>query len=504
MSRLTTFKTTSALAFVCFASPAFADLSAEDAWEKFQSFGALYGGVIGSESVQSTGSGLSVTNPHLTIANPDFQLVIDMPDMLLNEMGDGTVSIDQPETGTFKFTIGSSEGTFLAVLGYEMPDAVQVISGTADEMTYDFDVPKLLLTLEQATLDGETGPVGGTIDLSGYTGSYTISSGDLMRVAGDINLARVAIDVKAWDEDGDGKLSVNAAYSGINGQSTGAMPAGMTMMDPKLMNTEGFFTKSRYSTEGGTLTFDFAEGSDKASGELSSQGGAGALEITSESLSYDLSGKGVSGSLSGSEIPLPVISFGLEDWAFKLATPTAKSEGDKEIALRTRLGGLTVNDMVWMMIDPAGALPHDPATAEIDLTGTGKLFFDLFDPDSLMTMESKTGMPAELNTLIVNKLLLSIAGAELSGLGGFVFDNTDLATFGGIPRPEGKLDLKLTGGNTLLDKLVNMGLVPGDQAMGARMMLGLFARPGDGPDTLVSTIEVTPEGALMANGQRLK
>ena len=57
----------------------------------------------------------------------------------------------------------------------------------------------------------------------------------------------------------------------------------------------------------------------------------------------------------------------------------------------------------------------------------------------------------------------------------------DLTTFDGMPRPEGALDLELTGGNTLLDTLVAMGLLPEEQAMGARMMLGLFARPGAGP-----------------------
>jgi hypothetical protein len=49
-----------------------------------------------------------------------------------------------------------------------------------------------------------------------------------------------------------------------------------------------------------------------------------------------------------------------------------------------------------------------------------------------------------------------------------------------------------------------MGLVPEDQAMAARMMLGLFARPGDGPDTLTSKIEVKGDGAILANGQRLQ
>ncbi|MGI9393360.1 MAG: DUF2125 domain-containing protein, partial [Boseongicola sp.] len=68
----------------------------------------------------------------------------------------------------------------------------------------------------------------------------------------------------------------------------------------------------------------------------------------------------------------------------------------------------------------------------------------------------------------------------------------------------GVANLMLVGGNGLLDKLVGMGLLPDEQAMGARMMMGLFARPGDGPDTLVSTIEVNEDGSVLANGQRIK
>jgi len=55
-----------------------------------------------------------------------------------------------------------------------------------------------------------------------------------------------------------------------------------------------------------------------------------------------------------------------------------------------------------------------------------------------------------------------------------------------------------------MDKLVQMGLLPQEQAMGARMMMGLFARPGEGPDSLTSTLEINAEGHILANGQRIQ
>ena len=61
----------------------------------------------------------------------------------------------------------------------------------------------------------------------------------------------------------------------------------------------------------------------------------------------------------------------------------------------------------------------------------------------------------------------------------------------------------LTGANSLLDKLVQMGLVDAEQAMMARMMSGMLLQPGDGPDTLVSEIAVSPSGQITANGAPL-
>jgi hypothetical protein len=120
----------------------------------------------------------------------------------------------------------------------------------------------------------------------------------------------------------------------------------------------------------------------------------------------------------------------------------------------------------------------------------------------IMNFDAET--PAVLYGLTVNDVTLSIAGAEITGKGGFTFDNTDLVTFDGLPAPTGAIDFDLYGVNGLLDTLGQMGLLPQEQSMGARMMLGLFARPGQGEDHLTSTIEVKADGSVYANGQQIK
>jgi len=72
-----------------------------------------------------------------------------------------------------------------------------------------------------------------------------------------------------------------------------------------------------------------------------------------------------------------------------------------------------------------------------------------------------------------------------------------------MPKPTGSAEFQLNGVNGLIDDLVAMGLLPQEQVMGARMFLGLLTVPA-GDDQLTSRIEVTADGQLLANGQRLQ
>jgi hypothetical protein len=69
--------------------------------------------------------------------------------------------------------------------------------------------------------------------------------------------------------------------------------------------------------------------------------------------------------------------------------------------------------------------------------------------------------------------------------------------------PTGAIDLQLSGVNALIDGLVGLGVVPQDQAMYPRMMLGAFTT-STGADQATSRIEFTEDGQIIANGQRLQ
>jgi len=180
--------------------------------------------------------------------------------------------------------------------------------------------------------------------------------------------------------------------------------------------------------------------------------------------------------------------------------PVSADDEAQDFSLGVLLGDFTMSDFIWGIFDPSGQLPRDPATVALDVSGLVTLFANVMDPAA---MES-SDVPGEVNAVTVHELVVSAAGVELTGQGDFEFDNSDLTSFDGIPKPVGAIDLALVGANGLMDKLVAMGLLPEEQAMGARMMMGMFAVPGDGEDSLKSKIEFTEEGYVLANGQRLK
>jgi hypothetical protein len=227
------------------------------------------------------------------------------------------------------------------------------------------------------------------------------------------------------------------------------------------------------------------------------------FRMDKDQLEYGQSSKGVEFVLAGSDAPFPPVGVAITESAFNILMPILQSNFPNDFGLLIKLAGLTVSDDVWNIIDPTSILPRNPATFVMDLAGTGNWLVDIFDPKVAANMSDE--IPGEIQSVSLNELILSIAGADLTGTGAFTLDNTDLTTFDGFPKPVGAVGLKLIGGNDLLDKLVAMGMVPQDGATNARMMMGLFARLVEGTeDTMTSQIEIEENGSVLANGQRLR
>lgn len=506
MSFRTAIFSTTSLVFL--AGTATADVTAKDIWKDWQSYMAGFGYAVDAQEAMS-GNTLQVTDMTMTMPMPDgagsFAITLDQIDFVEN--GDGTVSLVYAETMPMEFAFQMPEGEAIkGVVEYTIKNMNTLVSGDPANVTYATTGEEISIVLKELNIDGDQMPMDAmkarftAKDISGQT---SMEPGELRKITQNITFGATSYQVDFQDPEGSVGIVIDGKIAGMKMDGVSMVPA---TIDPENMSetlNNGFAVTGGFSYTGSTTEFAITEDGDTMSGSS----GADAAEITvsmdKNSLEYAGSSKGVSLNVRGGEIPLPVVAnFG--ELAFKLLMPIAKSENAGDFALGLTFADFETSEDLWSMLDAAKALPRDPATIALDLSGKAKMLFDFFDPEQMMAIEDGETMPAELQALTLNKLLVSIAGARLSGTGDFTFDNSDLETFNGMPKPTGGVDLALQGGNGLMDKLVEMGLLPQEQAMGARMMMGLFARPGEGEDSLTSKIEINAEGHILANGQRIQ
>jgi hypothetical protein len=194
----------------------------------------------------------------------------------------------------------------------------------------------------------------------------------------------------------------------------------------------------------------------------------------------------------------------MAQYGFELRAPLTKSDDPQDFKLGFNMTDFIMSDIIWALFDASGQLPRDPATVALDLSGKAKVLVDGLSTQGAQELAASGTPPAEINALKIERLLVDALGAKVEATGDMTFDQTDTTTMGGFPKPVGDINIDIAGANALLDKLTAMGILPDDQAMGARMMMGLFAVPGAAPDTLKSKIEFNEAGQILANGQRIK
>jgi len=494
------------IGFFISGSAAMADVTPQQVWEDWQAYFSGFGYEVEAVTEQS-GDTLSVRDLSMNMPMPEAEgnLEIVIPELGFTDNGDGTVSITMPETLPIRVMAADDEGqAFESVIEYRSSGFEMLVSGDADRMTYTYSATSSTLELTEVTADGEPVEFGtASMTMSDMAGTSVMSSGDLRELTQEFTSGEVLYALDVTDPETGGRMTAQGSYDSLGYAGTGTLPDSMNSTDMAAMLDAGFSMDGTFEVGAGSGTMSFDENGDTFKTVSTSGGGDFGVSMDAGKLSYSGATTDIEMTVETNQLPFPV-QFASQKLGFEMTTPVSKGDEPQDFAGSFTLSEFTMSEAIWAMFDPAQQLPRDPATVDIDLTGKARLLFDLLDPEQAEALEDMEEAPAELNALTLNRLTVRLAGAELTGEGDFTFDNSDLESFDGLPAPLGALDLQLVGGNGLLDKLVAMGLIPQDQASGVRMMMGLFARPGDGEDTLVSRIEVNEEGHVLANGQRLK
>ncbi len=497
-----------AVASFLYAPAAFADVTAAEVWADWRGYMEGFGYTVTGEEATS-GDTLTVSNIVMALSMPDtegvFEYRTQSMGFIANSDGTVNVTMDPQSDMTMAMVLETGEAVDIA-LSYDTENFVMQVSGDPATLKYTHTTDKMTVTLDELVVDGT--PI--TSELARFmmtaadvTGTTDIRVGETRAYNQIMTSGAVEYDVLFVDPETTARVEIKGGSAGMSFGGDGTFPMGVAAQDMAQLLGAGLDFNGTFGFAGGKMDMNFNGPDGPGTATTSSKSGKLAVAMGPDGLSYDVSQEGLNVNMLMPGVPLP-LAFEMEESKFNLSMPIQKSDEEQDFAFGFTMGNFTMADMLWGLFDPTAQLPRDPATIAIDLTGKAKLLFDFLDPAQAAELQSTGATPGELNALTLKTLLVDAAGAKLSGTGDFTFDNTDLATFGGVPRPTGAVDLQLAGANGLLDKLVAMGLLPQEQAMGARMMMGLFAVPGEAEDTLSSKIEINDQGHVLANGQRIQ
>ncbi len=494
---------TTALALVFTTSGAMADVTPEEVWESWQALSTSAGQEMTVGGTAKTGDTLEVTGivvTHTDDMGGSFSATIDK--MAFKDNGDGTVAVTMSDTYplTLAFPQGS-DGPSSMKLTVTQPGLVVTAGGSATETKYDFTAPTVAVTLNE--VKDETGTVLDTkadLVVTDATSTYLVKrDGDQTALDSSFAAKAMALNLSGNDAEG-GSGTVTLSVTDLGGTTKGNFLGAEIMANMATALNSGFTTDSAFSFGAFALNADITDASGPVKLAGTASGGGMVLAIDKSRINYGSNFNDLAITASGTEIPFPEVAISLKEYAFNLMMPVSKSDAPQDFSFLTKLVDFTVSEDVWGMVDPGAILSREPASFVLDVKGQGFWKQDIMDPAvDLEQIEA----PGELTALDLTQVLVKAAGTEIGATGALTFDNTDLVTFQGVPAPSGAINIDIKGVSALIDNLIKLGIITDDDAMGARMMLGMFTRPGAEADQVTSVIEFK-DGGLFANGQQLQ
>jgi hypothetical protein len=496
------FITTSFAALTAFSAPAFADVTADQIWQNWKELSAGSGQTYTTGSESRSGDTLTLTDLVITAPNAHSTMMIAIPQVAFRETGDGRVDVTMSDSYTVtsqsKNALDKDTSSTIAIAQSGM-----VITASGDPAAINYNVvgDSLTANVSEILVDNQPEAMDLAVTMTKFAGAYAIAAADVSVVNSTFSAQSLAFESSGDDAEKGAKFDVKGQMNSVAGASAGALPKALASGDMAAMLAKGLSTDVSFTYDSGNFSFASTDAEGKTTNlESTSQGGNLNMALDSQRIAYGGGGKGVNLKLAGTAIPFPEVTAAYDVAEFSLSMPIAKSEEPKDFALKTKLQGLTVSDLLWNMIDPAATLPRDPATLDIALKGKAKPLVDLMTVDQ-STMDAP---PYELSALDIDALQLTVGGAEFLGNGALAFDHSKPPVLGGVaPMPTGKLNLSLTGANTLLGKLQALGLIDQQVTMTFGMMAGMLAKPGPTPDSFIAEVEIKEDGKITSNGNPL-
>lgn len=498
-----------AIAVSLTAQTAMADVTPGDVWQDWRDYFQGMGYAVTATEIQA-GDTLTLSDAQFNLAaddqDGDVRMTLEALNLVQND--DGTVSVIMPVIMPVLLeviTVAPEAQSVRMALTLNQTGQDMTVSGTPSAMTSNYQADMTSIKLDQLTVDDQSYAADTAmfdLALMEVMAQSESTIGQMRDYVQTASIASATYDMRFKDPEEPAIAIINGTSTDLSFEGSGQLPLGLAQVgDMTGMLRAGMNAAGTIDAGASTLTVDIEDprNGDSAAA-FATETSVLTIETNADGLTYAGTRDGMTISVQPPEFPF-LLSAALDTAAFNLSAPVLKSDEPQDFALGLTLNGLTFSDMVWGLINPQNTLPRDPATVVLDVTGRATLLDDFLASGSAETLAENGALPGQLENVSLNALIVDALGARLTGNGSASFDNADAAS---PMQPTGVVDLRLEGGNTLIDTLVTSGLVPQQMAMGAPMMIGMFAKPGDGPDTLTSRLEFTRSGNILANGQRIK
>lgn len=488
------------LAALIAGSAAHAEVTAAQVWEDWKSQLSLYGEDNVTIGAEETSSG-TVTIRDLSVRFSDDEVTVEttMGDITFNEQSDGTVRVTMDES--YPVTVTGADGVVVTIV-VSQQNMEMIVSGDPESMDYDITADQYKIALQDVVDQDVTFTGDVELSINDMDLTYNTTVDDLRNISYDGTIGSVDLLVDFQIPGGDGEyITGGGKMVGLQAQAEMAIPLDADFEDTDAIFANGFSIAGGYVVESADYVFDVNADGDQASGSISMGSTTLTGEMNNNTVGYTSKTNDIAMNFLSGDFPLP-IEFSLVEYGINFMMPAGVTEEASDFAFGFDLVDLSISDTLWDLFDAGSVLPRDPATIQLAMSGKAKALFDIFDPAQQDALEAAE-MPYELESVKLDTLNVNAAGAALMGDGAFTFDNTDMQTFAPLPRPEGEAKVEITGFNGLLDNLVAMGLVPEQDVMGARMMVGMFAR-STGDDQMETAVEILPNGQVNVNGNRVR
>jgi hypothetical protein len=499
MFRMTSHLAAPAVVLLMGSTASFA-LTADQVWQSWKDAGAAAGLEVTAATESNAGGVLTLNG--VSIA-PAGGAGVTISDMTLTEASDGSVSI-VPGADIGVAMAGETTGSVKVT-----HDGLTMVAREADGgVAYDYTAAKLDVVYDTAypgvSFDGSLAPevkAAGTFGFANLAGVYSDTPGDNRTFGLDLTADTLAYTTSTDDPMMELKQTTSSETQGIElsfdltlptSMSAGGMTAAPADFGAALQEGLAISFTSKQGESTGTMNQESPYMPMALT--IKAGGGEAAGEFNKDVLSLTSTGSGLQIDGTSGMLPVPVtVTSGPVEFGFNMPVTAVDVAGD--FGFLMKLSQFSLNEEAWGLFDPQGALKHDAADLAIDISGKTKM-----DIPAMIAASETGGMPPTPapESLDITEMSLKVAGAALDATGAFTFDNSL-----GMPMPLGEANVTVTGATQLIDGLIATGLITEDDAMGARMMMGMFMTPA-GEDTLTSKIETKEGFAIFVNGQQIQ